>query len=251
MESNMTQERRILLLSCCQQKRSDPGLLPALQRYDGPAFKVARKFLREHPQEAQSLSILILSSQFGLIPSSQLLPYYDQRMTLERAHQLRPEALSELTHQIQREQARKLFIHAGKAYLAALDGYNKVIPTSLEAAIAQGTPGGRLSQLTKWLKNSLPGASTSFSDSSQTGTPRIRGIELAFTPTEVLEAACQALSSQSKNATRFQSWYVEVGMVRVSPKWIVSQLTGLPISSFHTSDARRVLQQLGISVHAV
>jgi hypothetical protein len=67
----------------------------------------------------------------------------------------------------------------------------------------------------------------------------------------VLETACQALSSQSKNATCYQSWYVEVGMVRVSPKWIVSQLTGLPVGSFHTSDARRVLQQLGISVHAV
>jgi Family of unknown function (DUF6884) len=247
----MTQERRILLLSCCQQKRSDPGLLPALQRYNGPAFKVVRKFLREHPQEAQSLSIVILSAQFGLIPSSQLLPYYDQRMTSERAHELRPYVLNELIHQLQEEPARKLFLHTGKAYMVALDGYDHIIPTSLEVATAHGTPGGRLSQLTKWLQNSVPGASTSFSVSPQTGTPRIRGIELAFTPTQVIETARQALNSEPDTTPGYQSWYVEVGTARVSPKWIVSQLTGLPASAFHTSDARRVLQQLGIPVYAV
>lgn len=38
---------RCLLLSCSQAKISTPDLLPAIRRYDGPAFRVLRKFLAE------------------------------------------------------------------------------------------------------------------------------------------------------------------------------------------------------------
>jgi hypothetical protein len=49
------------------------------------------------------------------------------------------------------------------------------------------------------------------------------------------------------NSSRL-TWYVAVGGQRVGPKWLVSQVTGLPVSAFHTDEARRVLQQLGVEV---
>jgi len=33
-------DSRLLILSCSQRKRPDSGLLPAIERYDGPVFRV-------------------------------------------------------------------------------------------------------------------------------------------------------------------------------------------------------------------
>jgi exonuclease SbcC len=40
-------ERRLLILSCSRKKKTTSQLLPALERYDGPSFRVARKFIDE------------------------------------------------------------------------------------------------------------------------------------------------------------------------------------------------------------
>ena len=37
---------RLLVLACSERKRAGPGLLPAAERYDGPAFRVLRAYLR-------------------------------------------------------------------------------------------------------------------------------------------------------------------------------------------------------------
>jgi hypothetical protein len=42
---------------------------------------------------------------------------------------------------------------------------------------------------------------------------------------------------------------VIIGEHRVGVKRLVSLLTGLPVSSFHTDAARRVLSQLGVDVY--
>ena len=39
----------MLILACSRRKRPDEGLLPAIERYDGPTFCVLRRFLREVP----------------------------------------------------------------------------------------------------------------------------------------------------------------------------------------------------------
>ena len=37
----------LLIVTCSQRKRSDPELLPALERYDGIFFRIIRKARRE------------------------------------------------------------------------------------------------------------------------------------------------------------------------------------------------------------
>ena len=55
----------MLILACSRRKRLDEGLLPAIDRYDGSAFRVLRRFLRERPAGAPD--VLILSAKHGLI----------------------------------------------------------------------------------------------------------------------------------------------------------------------------------------
>jgi cytoplasmic iron level regulating protein YaaA (DUF328/UPF0246 family) len=80
--------QRLLIMSCGKQKRPDTGLLPALERYNGPAFRVLRHFLASCT--LNSPDVYILSARFGLIPADWPIPFYDQRMTLERAAELQP-----------------------------------------------------------------------------------------------------------------------------------------------------------------
>src|SRR4051794_25280888 len=75
--------RRLLIIACSDRKYADDRLLPATQRYDGPAFRVLRRYLREQPPEPPA--IRVLSAEFGLIDDTTLIPRYDRGMTLERA----------------------------------------------------------------------------------------------------------------------------------------------------------------------
>ncbi|WP_373537310.1 DUF6884 domain-containing protein [Microcoleus sp.] len=72
--------RHLLILACSQRKRSDTDSLPAIERYDGPTFRLLRRFLRKQP--SAPLEIYILSAKFGLIPSDYPIPDYDQKMAL-------------------------------------------------------------------------------------------------------------------------------------------------------------------------
>ena len=85
---------RLLILACSQRKRPDKGLLPAVERYDGPAFRVLRRFLRHSPSKAPD--VLILSAEHGLIPHDLPIAAYDRKMAPTRAHELRPLVLAEL-----------------------------------------------------------------------------------------------------------------------------------------------------------
>ena len=78
--------QRLLVLACSERKVTAAGLLPAVDRYDGPPFRVLRKYLREH---TGAPDILILSAKYGLIPSDQQIPYYDCRITRASARVLK------------------------------------------------------------------------------------------------------------------------------------------------------------------
>jgi len=84
----MTSDHRLLILSCSQRKRADLVWLPALERYDGPVFRMLRKFLRACPSKEFHPEVFILSAQFGFISANQLIPDYDCQMTPQRASEL-------------------------------------------------------------------------------------------------------------------------------------------------------------------
>lgn len=239
--------RHLLILACSQRKRSDADSLPAIERYDGPTFRLLRRFLRKQP--SAPLEIYILSAKFGLIPSDYQIPNYDQRMTKMRSRQLQAEVIAKFEDILSAKSYQKLCICLGRDYLLALDKYDMLIKSGLAVRIATGSLGKKLATLHDWLYGKPPELASRQAIDLQ-GKACLKGIEVVMTAAEVLDVARQALVEGKGNPASYQSWYVLVGDRRVSPKWVVSLLTGLPVSAFHSSAARRMLQQLGIAVYA-
>ena len=104
---------RLLLLGCSQKKHPRLSTMPAFQRYEGPAYRVFRRFLREH--SAEGLDLFILSAAHGLIPGDLLIADYDHKLTSERAMQLKPQVQEDLTSILACERYDEIFVVMGKA----------------------------------------------------------------------------------------------------------------------------------------
>jgi hypothetical protein len=241
--------RRLLILSCAKRKRQDAGLLPAIDRYDGPAFRLLRRF-REHGSELPD--VFVLSARYGLIHYAEPISNYDQRMTLQRAHELRFQISETLQLIFKRPANRKkanchILFCMGNAYFDAL---KSSVPAGVLCEHAEGSIGKKLSKLKQWLYGPSMQSQLKL-PSPQRGRARLRGVDITINAAEALYRAQRALPRQQREAASYHSWYVLVGNERVSPKWLVSLLTGLPVSAFHSDEARRVLYHIGIEVHCM
>ena len=248
---------RLLLLSCSEAKVPDPEPLPAIQRYDGPAFRVVRKFLREAPPDAQDVEIYILSAKYGLIPDQAEIEPYDRRMTQERAAELREATLEEFDSVIERHKPSELFLSLGRDYLRAVEGFRERVLADTRVIVSDGSAGKKLTALKAWLYGQRAIATRSREGIvRQPGLPlgtrrsvQIRGQLVSLSTEEAIERARRALAEGWGEPERFRTWYTFVDDRRVSPKWWVSLLSDLPVRSFAADEARRVLRALGIEVY--
>jgi hypothetical protein len=219
--------------------------LPAIERYDGPIFQVLRKFLREFPKDARKLDAYILSAKFGLIPSQRQIPCYDLPMDSQRATELNPKVIAAAQKIFARNCYDKVFICLGEKYHLAIKGFDSIIQKNLELTVAAGSSGRRQSSLRDWLRGGLPLDKPAHPQ----GIAYLHGKKITLTPGEVIDIACRALAEQEGAPYNYQSWHVPINGHRVAPKWLVSQLTGLPVGTFHSDEARRVLLQLGVKAY--
>jgi hypothetical protein len=166
---------RLLVISCSQRKSLDKGLVPAVDRYDGPAFRVLRKYLREATDPA--LRILILSAKFGLVDAERKIPYYDLRLTRHEAKALRPRVSERMRQAIGSGRWAAVGVCASSAYRIALGDISEIVPMSVRLDLIGGGLGLRLTRLKDWLRGSMPGEPTSLEDGvarrsdRQVGTP--------------------------------------------------------------------------------
>lgn len=242
---------RVLILSCSARKCAGQQPLPALERYDGPPFRLLRRYLS---RSAGGLRVYVLSAEYGLIAGDQAIPDYDRRMTKERAAELRPQ----VTAALQRALAggtysagykHRVFISFGRAYYEAVSDVCGLTLQGASISHATGSPGNRLTQLHSWLYGMPPSERTLAPRRNVQGTVRLRGVEIALNAERAIATARRALDHNGNIRTGGETWYVKVGDARVGPKWLVSLMTDLPVGAFHTDEARRVLNQLGIEVH--
>lgn len=238
--------RSLLILSCSERKRGEPELLAAVERYDSPTFRVVRRFLHERP--SKKLDILIVSAKFGLVFFDQLIPNYDQRMTSMRAQELHPRVIAELEDILERQSYQELCFCMGRDYLQVLEGYDKLVPPELTVTVVTGPPGKKLAELHRWLYSKVPVRERFAQPMLAHGRGRLHGIEINISSTRVLEMARRALMEGQGNPTNYYSWYVQVDDKRVAPKWLVWHLLRLPLNTFTTSEACRLLTQLGLEV---
>ena len=123
-------------------------MLPALDRYNGPPYRVIRKFLRDH-QWPSDLSIAILSAEHGLFGSLKCIEYYDKRMNPSIAKEKAKEYSD-----ILRKWApvhHTVHLSVGKDYLNALQP--ALTSSKIKQKVFQGGIGQKMSQI-KMLLNS-------------------------------------------------------------------------------------------------
>lgn len=243
--------RRLLILMCSDRKRGDTELLPALERYDGPLWQVLRVFLREQPLFAAQLDVYVLSAAFGLVPASQDVPWYDQKMIPGRAAELRSSALATF-HRLMIEGYEHVCLGLSQAYLPAMSGWEELVPGGTVVTIADGPIGTKKGQVRAWLEGRTWQQAEQPERFVAHETPRgevvVAGVHLRMTRDEVLERARVALSTDGLGADRFRDWYVLVDGRAVSAKWLTSVLSGRPTSAFDAGAARRALLALGVDV---
>jgi hypothetical protein len=235
---------RALLLSCSRRKDLSDRLVPALDRYDGPLFRVLRRYLSG--QATDPPRTWVVSAEFGLIPGAELVPCYDHVMTADRAEDLRPGVVERFAREISTSRPDQLFVSVGMTYEDALVGCWGTLDPSVVVRFATGSIGGRASQLHTWLHGHTRQDDLAQKLEKAKGESTILGVTIRCSPEDILEIARAGLRERAAAAKRFQTWFVPVGSDRVAPKWLVSELSGIPVSKFRTADALRVLSCLGI-----
>ena len=112
-----TDKKTLLILGCSDRKINTSGQLPAFELYDGPMYRVLRKFLREY-EWPENLSLATLSAEHALIGGITEIEPYDRIMTTKRAAELKQRCISTLSGWMNDQ--HNCYVSAGKKYLPAI-----------------------------------------------------------------------------------------------------------------------------------
>jgi len=138
--------KRLLLISCSDTKRTDDGHLPAIERYDGPKFRVLRA-ARDDGRRVPR--IIILSSLYGFIDPKHPVQFYDKAMDEGTLAVLMKDHRNNAQIRKAMENAEDIFCMAGGLYVQA---FERLMPAGKVWTQAQGAPGVRLMMLKQWLR---------------------------------------------------------------------------------------------------
>lgn len=145
---------RLLIVACSQAKRNDRLAMEAIERYDGPTFRLLRK--------ARGLGLLgnvrvmILSAKYGLIPEYWMIDDYDQRMTPARAAELAGPTSVQLWRWLGQNECYDVFVNVGRSYVPALAGLEEwCVRRGIVVTQAAGGVGERLAQTKQWLEGGV------------------------------------------------------------------------------------------------
>ena len=138
----------LLILGCSDKKIESFSQTPALEVYDGPNYRVLRKFLRENGWPP-GLRVKIISAKYEIIDATTLIEPYDERLNKEKAKKIRPKVMQSLEEV---GLPTSVFINLGKDYLPAIScittlfGSDKII-------YAEGGIGKKQQAMKNWLYN--------------------------------------------------------------------------------------------------
>ena len=74
---------RLLIIACSKTKKPYSGR--AIDVYDGPSFRILRKYLSFH----DDVDVVIVSSKYGIISSETKIEPYDEYLSEQQIHEFR------------------------------------------------------------------------------------------------------------------------------------------------------------------
>lgn len=143
-------KRQLLVIACSATKRPDPEPLPALERYMGSTYRTIRR-IKARGEWPETVDLLILSAEFGLIGPDEQIPNYDRMMTVNRATRLSRRVGERLRAQLARAEYEEIFVDLGLMYQLALP--EKVETLGPRVRFAEGRIGEKHHQLIEWLQS--------------------------------------------------------------------------------------------------
>jgi hypothetical protein len=248
----VSRKSRCLILGCSSAKSESPEPLPAIQRYDGPPFKVLRRYLAANPDSNYTPDIFILSARYGLIGGQTIIASYDQRMTKKRAIEMRDSVLATAQSHLLPQGYSQILLSMGQTYLQAISGLENLVDEFSEIIVSHGAAGNKLTQLRNWLwgmnpspaKRQEPGLAVA---KTTPQTAVLRGHTVTLTTDETIERLRDGVSLDEMVARQIHHWYVDLNGEKISPKWAAQYLFGVPVNQFSADEARRVLKKLGLN----
>ena len=131
------ERKRLLIMACGKAKKDEPG--KAINVYDGPSFKVVRKYLRTG---SNHLDVKIISAKYGLIDSKDKISPYDLKMGAKSA---------KIYGNIYGLDFQDLALKYDEIFLLGGKNYQSIVPEELDIKRAAGKIGEQISQLKAWL----------------------------------------------------------------------------------------------------
>ena len=131
--------KRLLIMACGKVKKDEPG--KAINVYDGPSFKVVRKYLKTGNNH---LDVKIISAKYGLIDSKDRISPYDLKMGTKSA---------KIYGNIYALDLKDLALKYDEIFLLGGKNYQSIVPVELDIKRAAGKIGEQLSQLKAWLND--------------------------------------------------------------------------------------------------
>lgn len=142
---------RLLIVACSKAKRHDLGSLEAIERYDGPLFRLLRR--ARGAGLLIDVQVYILSAKFGLIDEGWMIHDYDQVMTPARAADLAGSVSVTLWRWLGQHECVDVFVNLGQGYTPAIAGFEDwCAARGIIVTNAAGGVGERLAQTKRWLE---------------------------------------------------------------------------------------------------
>lgn len=246
--AQVNKNRRCIIVNCSQKKRTEEGLLPAMVRYDGPLFRVIRNFL-SNSFESENLDVYILSAKYGVLTHNKGIEFYDQLLSNERIEELKPQIAEVLDKKHRLNQYNEVFLAVGNKYKGLLESCQSLSLNNANLTVAKGGIGEKSKFLKNWLYKVSKNENVIKKEVKFRGEAILCGAKIKMEVSQIIEIANKFLDSEPAKSQNFRDWYVNIGEMKVSPKWLASRISRIPVSKFTSGEARRTLAQLGLKSH--
>lgn len=148
----------LIIVPCSKLKIMTRARINAIDLYNGPFFKLIRKYISK--SNINNIEVRILSAKYGLIDKYAKISYYDERMDKERAIEMNKSILKDVSNLFNDgKKYNNILINLGITYMYAMKGYKQIIPRNKYNCITMtyGRIGERLSIMKKWLECNVYG----------------------------------------------------------------------------------------------